>query len=94
MLLIAVLKMAPAFTVTYHDFNDHPLLKNMIQIPEYLGLERAQECLNDLNYYRDEIRALFRSGQIDLPNMAKTEETYLFVINKIKNKQPVKMQSL
>ena len=63
---------------------DHPLLKNMIQIPEYLGLERAQECLNDLNYYRDEIRALFRSGQIDLPNMAKTEETYLFVINKIK----------
>ena len=64
--------------------DDHPLLKNMIQIPEYLGLERAQECLNDLNYYRDEIRALFRSGQIDLPNMAKTEETYLFVINKIK----------
>ena len=63
---------------------DHPLLKNMIQIPEYLSLERAQECLNDLNYYRDEIRALFRSGQIDLPNMAKTEETYLFVINKIK----------
>ena len=64
--------------------DDHPLLRNMIQIPEYLGLERAQECLNDLNYYRDEIRALFRSGQIDLPNMAKTEETYLFVINKIK----------
>jgi arginine decarboxylase len=64
--------------------DDHPLLKNMIQIPEYLSLERAQECLNDLNYYRDEIRALFRSGQIDLPNMAKTEETYLFVINKIK----------
>ena len=64
--------------------DDHPLLKNMFQIPEYLGLDRAQECLNDLNYYRDEIRALFRSGQIDLPNMAKTEETYLFVINKIK----------
>ena len=64
--------------------DDHPLLKNMIQIPDYLVLERAQECLNDLNYYRDEIRALFRSGQIDLPNMAKTEETYLYVINKIK----------
>ena len=30
----------------------------MIQIPEYLNLERAQECLNDLNYYREEIRAL------------------------------------
>ncbi len=45
--------------------DDHPLLKNMIQIPEYLNLERAQECLNDLNYYREEIRALFRSGQID-----------------------------
>ena len=63
---------------------DHPLLKNMIQIPEYLNLERAQECLNDLNYYREEIRALFRSGQIDLSNMAKTEETYLYIINKIK----------
>ncbi len=64
--------------------NDHTLLKNMIQIPEYLNLERAQECLNDLNYYREEIRALFRSGQIDLSNMAKTEETYLYIINKIK----------
>ncbi len=64
--------------------DDHPFLKNMIQIPEYLSFERAQECLNDLNYYRDEIRALFRSGQINLPNMAKTEETYLYVINKIK----------
>ena len=64
--------------------NDHPLLKNMIQILEYLDLDRAQECLNDLNYYRDEIRVLFRSGQIDLPNMAKTEETYLNIINKIK----------
>ena len=56
----------------------------MIQIPDYLNLERAQECLNDLNYYREEIRALFRSGQIALTNMAKTEETYLYVINKIK----------
>ena len=62
---------------------DHPLLKNMIQIPEYLNLERAQECLNDLNYYREEIRALFRSGQINLSNMAKTEESYLYFINKI-----------
>jgi len=70
-------------TETIKD-DDHPLLKNMMQIPEYLNLDRAQECLNDLNYYRDEIRTLFRSGQIDLPNMAKTEETYLYVINKIK----------
>ena len=64
--------------------DDHPLLKNMIQIPDYLNVDRAQECLNDLNYYRDEIRTLFKSGQINLPAMAKTEETYLYVINKIK----------
>ncbi|MDC0531188.1 biosynthetic arginine decarboxylase [Alphaproteobacteria bacterium] len=63
---------------------DHPLLKNMMQILEYLSLNRAQECLNDLNYYRDEIRVLFRSGQINLPNMAKTEETYLYIITEIK----------
>ena len=70
--------------VTPVNDKDHPLLKNMMQIPDYLNSERVQECLNDLNYYRDEIRTLFRSGQINLPNMAKTEETYLYVINKIK----------
>ena len=70
--------------VTPVNDKDHPLLKNMMQIPDYLNSDRVQECLNDLNYYRDEIRTLFRSGQIDLPNMAKTEETYLYVINKIK----------
>ena len=64
--------------------DDHPLLTNMMQIPGYLSLERAQECLNDLNYYRDEVRNLFRSGQLTLPEMAKTEETYLYIINKIK----------
>jgi arginine decarboxylase len=64
--------------------DDHPLLTNMMQIPGYLSLERAQECLNDLNYYRDEVRNPFRSGQLTLPAMAKTEETYLYIINKIK----------
>ena len=44
--------------VTPVNDKDHPLLKNMMQIPDYLNSERVQECLNDLNYYRDELRTI------------------------------------
>ena len=44
--------------------NDHPLLLKMLEIQTYLNRDRVQECWNDLKYYRDEIRALFRRNQV------------------------------
>jgi len=63
---------------------DHIYLSYMIQILNYISENRIQECFNDLNYYRDELRVLFRNGQINLSEISKIEKTYLFVLNKIK----------
>ncbi len=63
---------------------DHIYLSYMLQIIDYLDVNRIQECFNDLNYYRDELRLLFRNNQIKLLEMAKIEKTYLYILNKIK----------
>ncbi len=63
---------------------DHPLLKKMLEIQTYLTAERVQECWNDLKYYRDEVRALFRRNQISLAMTARTERAYLYLMNRIK----------
>ena len=64
---------------------DHIYLSYMVQILDYLDDNRIQECFNDLNYYRDELRVLFRNGQINLSEMAKIEKAYLYILNKIKS---------
>ena len=56
----------------------------MVQILDYISKDRIQECFNDLNYYRDELRVLFRNGQINLLEISKIEKTYLYVLNRIK----------
>ncbi len=65
--------------------DDHPLLTKMLEIETYLTHERLQECWNDLQYYRDEVRSLFQSNQINLAMTAKSERTYLYLMNRIKN---------
>ena len=64
--------------------NDHPLLLKMLEIQTYLNRDRVQECWNDLKYYREEIRALFRRNQVSLAMTARTERAYLYLMNKIK----------
>lgn len=67
------------------DEDDHQLIENMLGIPTYLDERRVQECWNDLVYYRNEVRALFRRGQISLRETAKAERIYLYVMKKIKS---------
>ena len=64
--------------------DDHPLLLKMLEIQTYLQPDRVQECWNDLKYYREEIRALFRRNQISLSMTARTERAYLYLMNRIK----------
>ena len=66
------------------DKDDHPLLQKMLEIESYLTPERVQECWNDLKYYRDEVRALFRRGSVSLSMTARTEKAYLYLMNRIK----------
>jgi arginine decarboxylase len=63
---------------------DHHMVGDLAAICDYLNEERLQECLNDANYYRDELRDLFRVGQVALREMGRAENIYLGVIGRIK----------
>ena len=64
--------------------DDHPLLKSMLAVADYLTPERVNEAWNDLVYYRNEMRDLLKSGQVSLRETAKAERVHLFLMNRIK----------
>jgi arginine decarboxylase len=70
------------------DADDHHLVTDLAAIAEYLSQDRLQECLNDATFYRNELRALFRRGYIDLRQMARGERIYLHLMSKIKHLAP------
>jgi arginine decarboxylase len=63
---------------------DNHLVKDLAAVGGYLTPERVQECWNDASYYRDELRALFRRGFVDLRQMARAERIYLSLMARIK----------
>ena len=63
---------------------DHHLITDMIAVAEYLSPDRLQECWNDAYYYRNELRALFRRGYIDLRQMARAEQIYLNLMARLR----------
>lgn len=67
------------------DPGDHMILQNMLGIESYLNSERVHECWNDLVFYRNEMRALLKSGQVSLRETAKAERVHLYLMNRIKN---------
>ena len=71
---------------------DHIYLAYMMQILSYISIDRIQECFNDLNYYRDELRILFRNGQINLLEISKIENLFVeyACLDKSKQKGQVK----
>ena len=58
-------------------------IRNLFDAIENLHVRRVQENYNDANYYRDQLRELFRSGQIQLRERAFGENLYLTVLNRI-----------
>ncbi len=65
------------------DEEEHPLLENLRSVENFLSPRRVQECWNDVTFYRNEIRALFRRGQINLRTTAIAEKVSLHLIQKI-----------
>jgi arginine decarboxylase len=60
----------------------------MQSIFDYLKPARVQECFNDAHYYRDEVRELFKRGQIGLRIRAEAENLFLKVLRDIKSLLP------
>lgn len=63
---------------------DSHTLSDLAAVPSYLSPRRIQECLNDANYYRGELRAQFAQGRIGLREMARGERLFLYAIGRIK----------
>ncbi|WP_172795211.1 biosynthetic arginine decarboxylase [Polycladidibacter hongkongensis] len=64
--------------------DDHHLVSDLAAVKGYLSSKRLQECINDATYYRNELRALFRRGYIDLRQMARAERIYLHLMGQVK----------
>ncbi|UZD90070.1 biosynthetic arginine decarboxylase [Cognatishimia activa] len=71
-------------TAPQAEEGDHHLISDLLAITEYISGERLQECWNDANFYRNELRALFHRGYIDLRQMARAERIYLHLMARIK----------
>lgn len=61
----------------------HPLLDSLNDIRSYLKPQRLQECYNDAHFYRDEMRELFKRGQVDLRTRAAAENLFLDLLHHI-----------
>ena len=66
------------------DASEHHLISDLGEVTTYLSLDRIQECLNDANYYRGELRSLFAHGRISLRQMARGERMYQYAVGRIK----------
>ncbi|WP_282170980.1 biosynthetic arginine decarboxylase [Ruegeria atlantica] len=66
------------------EADDHHLVSDLAAINGYLSSDRLQECWNDANFYRNELRALFRRGYVDLRQMARAERIYLSLMARLK----------
>ena len=64
--------------------DDHELIRNILEVESYLTELRLQECLNDLCYYREELRLRFRTRQSSLRQLAKGEQAFLYMIHRLK----------
>ncbi|MDA7746868.1 biosynthetic arginine decarboxylase [Psychromonas sp.] len=68
--------------------HEHEFLKNMREVINAITPQHLQECYNNALYYRDEVRELFKRGQIDLRMRSVSENLYLTVLHRIKELIP------
>ena len=67
------------------DPEDTRSLRDMRDVESYLTPARLQECLNDVTFYRDEVRRNFGRGECGLRDLAKAEKLYLHLIAKMRD---------
>jgi arginine decarboxylase len=63
--------------------DEHQLMQDMREVLTYLKPHKVQECYNDAHFYRDEIRELFKRGQVDLRARSAAENLFLEILQQI-----------
>jgi len=61
----------------------HEMMSNLMWVLNSLNLKNIQECYNDAIYYRDELRQLFKHGNISLREKAMGENVFWHIIKNI-----------
>lgn len=61
----------------------HEMIVNLMDVLNSLTLKNMQECYNDAIYYRDEIRQLFKHGNITLRERVTGENIFWHVMKRI-----------
>ncbi|MFZ2634384.1 MAG: biosynthetic arginine decarboxylase [Desulfosalsimonadaceae bacterium] len=61
----------------------HEMIANLLDVLHSLTLKNMQECYNDAIYYRDEVRQLFKHGNITLRERITGENIFWHVMKKI-----------
>ncbi len=61
--------------------DEHRLIHSLQEVYEAIAPDTLQECYNDALYYLDEIRDLFRRGQIRLRSQAIAEHLFLRIMH-------------
>lgn len=59
----------------------HEMIKNLYEVLKSMTLKNIQECYNDAIYYRDEIRQLFKHGEIGLRERSIGEKIFWNIMN-------------
>lgn len=64
--------------------DDHPMLVDLVGILDYVGETRLQESVSDADFFRAELRDIFRRGLLPIRQLARAEEAHLTVVNRVK----------
>jgi arginine decarboxylase len=68
--------------------SDDEYLVRLAEVLVSLNEDTVQECYNDAVYYRDEIRELFRRGQMSLRDRSLGEDYFLEILQRIRKLDP------
>ena len=62
------------------------ITQNLLEVLKVMTVKNLQECLNDALYYRDELRQLFKHGNISLRQRALGETIFWHIVKKISDR--------
>jgi arginine decarboxylase len=59
------------------------IIQNLMEVLKVMTVKNLQECLNDALYYRDELRQLFKHGNVSLRHRALGENIFWHIVKNI-----------
>ena len=63
--------------------SENAMIHNLVELIDSVNQRNIQECYNDAVFYRDELRELFKRGQISLRSRSLAENLFLSVMQQI-----------